>query len=52
MVHHSEGSVLVAVDQELGRSDLRVAPDLADPLGALEVGEHQDVEQHGVLSGP
>jgi hypothetical protein len=24
-----------------------VAPELADPLGTLEVGEHQDVEQFG-----
>jgi hypothetical protein len=30
---------------------LRVAPELADPLGPLEVGEHQDVEQLGAGSG-
>ena len=30
---------------------LRVAPELADPVGPLEVGEHQDVEQLGAGSG-
>ena len=30
---------------------LRVAPELADPVGSLEVGEHQDVEQLGAGSG-
>ena len=29
-----------------------VAPELADPLGALEVGEHEDVEQFGAGSRP
>jgi hypothetical protein len=29
---------------------LWVAPELADPLGALEAGEHQDVEQLGTWS--
>jgi hypothetical protein len=34
-----ERSILLAVDQELGESAaLRVGPELADPLGALEVG--------------
>jgi hypothetical protein len=28
------------------------APELADPLGVLEVGEHQDVEQFGAWSRP
>ena len=27
------------------RESARAAPELADPLGALEVGEHEDVEQ-------
>ena len=31
---------------------LRVAPELADPVGSLEVGEHQDVEQLGAGSRP
>jgi hypothetical protein len=29
----------------------RVAPKLADPIGPLEVGEHEDVEQLGAGSG-
>ena len=29
-----------------------VAPELADPVGAVEVGEHEDVEQLGPGSGP
>ena len=29
------------------RAALWVAPELADPVGPLEVGEHQDVEQLG-----
>jgi hypothetical protein len=48
----SERPVLLAVDQELGEgATLWVAPELADPVGALEVGEHQDVEQLGAGSG-
>ena len=40
-----------AVDQELGEgATLRIAPELADPVGSLEVGEHQDVEQLGAGS--
>jgi hypothetical protein len=43
--------ILLAVDQELGEaSALRVAPELADPVVSLEVGEHQDVEQLGAGS--
>ena len=30
---------------------LRMAPELADPVGSLEVGEHEDVEQLGAGSG-
>lgn len=30
-----------------GLSSVRVAPELADPVGALEVGEHKDVEKFG-----
>ena len=30
---------------------LWVAPELADPVGPLEVGEHQDVEELGAGSG-
>jgi hypothetical protein len=44
--------ILLAVDQQLGEgAALRVAPELSDPVGPLEVGEHQDVEQLGVACG-
>jgi len=44
----SERSVLLAVDQQLGEGPaLRVAPELSDPVGSLEIGEHEDVEQLG-----
>jgi hypothetical protein len=50
--HRPQRSVLLAVDQALGKvPTLRVAPELADPLGAFEIGEHQDVEQFGAGSG-
>ena len=49
--HRSERPVLLAVDQELGEgAALRVAPELADPVGSLEVGEHEDVEEFGAGS--
>ena len=49
--HRSQRPVLLAVDQELGEgAALRVAPELADPVGSLEVGEHEDVEQLGAWS--
>jgi hypothetical protein len=42
----------VLVYQKLGEgATLRVAPELADPVGSLEVGEHEDVEQLGAWSG-
>jgi hypothetical protein len=45
--------VLFAVDQQLGEGPrLRVPPELADPVGSLEVGEHEDVEQLGAGSWP
>jgi hypothetical protein len=31
---------------------VRVAPELSDPVGSLEVGEHEDVEQLGAGSRP
>ena len=44
---------LLAVDQQLGEgAALRVAPELADPVGSLEVGKHEDVEQFGAGAGP
>jgi hypothetical protein len=49
--HRSEGPVLLAVDQEIGEgTTLRVAPELADPLGSLEVREHEDVKKFGAGS--
>ena len=38
-------------NEQLGEgATLRVAPELADPVGLLEVGEHEDVEQLGAES--
>ena len=49
--HRPKDPVLLTVDQELGEgTTLRVAPELSDPVGSLEVGEHQDVEQLGAWS--
>jgi hypothetical protein len=46
-----ERPVLLAVDQQLGEgAALRVAPVLPDPVGSVEVGEHEDVEQLGAGS--
>jgi hypothetical protein len=40
------------VDQQLREGpDLRIAPELSDPVGSLEVGEHEDVEQLGAAGG-
>jgi hypothetical protein len=50
--HRPERPVLLAVDQELAEGPrLRVAPELSDAVGALEVGQHQDVEEFGAGSG-
>jgi hypothetical protein len=50
--HRPERPILLAVDQQLGEgAALWVAPELADPVGSLEVGEHQDVEELGAGSG-
>ena len=49
--HGPRRPVLLAVDQELGEgATLRVAPELADPVSSLEVGQHEDVEQLGAGS--
>jgi hypothetical protein len=46
--HRSQDPVLLAVDQWLGEgATFRVAPELSDPVGSLEVGQHEDVEQLG-----
>ena len=51
--HRPKRPILLAVDQQLGeRAALRVTPKLADPLGAVEVGQHQDVEEFGACSWP
>ena len=50
--HRPERPVLLAVDQQLGeRARPGVPVELADPVGSLEVGEHQDVEKLGARSG-
>jgi hypothetical protein len=43
--HRPERPILLSVDQQLGAgAALRVAPELADPFGALKIGQHEDVE--------
>jgi hypothetical protein len=43
---------LLEVDQELReRLGPGIAVELADPAGALVLGEHQDVEEHGARRG-
>jgi len=50
--HRPERPVLLAIDQQLGEgAALRVAPELSDPVGSLEVGKHEDVEEFGAGSG-
>jgi hypothetical protein len=50
--HRSERPVLLAVDQQLGeRPRLGVPVELADAVGPLEVGKHQDAEKLGARSG-
>jgi hypothetical protein len=49
--HRPKRPILLAVDQEFGEgATLRVAPELSDPVGSLEVGQHEDVEQLGAGS--
>jgi hypothetical protein len=51
--HRPQRPVLLAVDQELGEgATLWVAPELSDPVGPVEAGEHEDVEQLGAGSRP
>jgi hypothetical protein len=41
----------LAVDQEFAEgAALRVAPELSDPVGAVEVGEHEGLEEFGAAS--
>ena len=43
--------VLLQVDQQLAEGPrLRVPPELADPVGAVEVGHPEDVEEFGASS--
>ena len=51
--YRPERSILLAVDEQFGEgAALRVAPELADAVGAIEVGEHQDMKQLGAGSWP
>jgi hypothetical protein len=51
--HRPERSILLAVDEEFGEgAALRIASELTDPVGALEVGEHEDLEGLGGGSRP
>ena len=51
--HRPKRPVLLAVDQELGEgAALWMAPELSDPVGSLEVGEHEDMEQLRTRSRP
>jgi hypothetical protein len=50
--HRSERAILLASIRELGEgAALRVAPELTDPLGAVQVGQQLDVEELGAGSG-
>jgi hypothetical protein len=50
--HRPQCPVLLTVDQQFGEgAALRVAPELSDSIGSLEVGERQDAEQFGAGSG-
>jgi hypothetical protein len=50
--HRPQRPVLLAVDQQLGEcTALWVAPELTYPVGSVEVGKHQDVEEFGTGSG-
>jgi hypothetical protein len=49
--HRPKDSVLLAVDQELGEGPCLGVPSAApDRVGAVEVGQHEDVEQLGAGS--
>jgi len=49
--HRPERPVLLAVDQELGEDvGLEVPPVAADPVGAVEVREREDLETLGTRS--
>ena len=49
--HSPPRPILLAVDQQLGEgAGLRIAPELADPVGSLEVRQHQNVEELGAGS--
>ena len=51
--HRPERPILLAVDEELGEgAALWIAPELSDPVGPVEVGEHEDVEELGATSRP
>mgnify|MGYP003401698248 CR=1 FL=1 len=51
--HRSERPILLAVDQELGERPRLWGPPVGpDPVGAIEVGQHQDVKQFRTGSWP
>jgi hypothetical protein len=46
--HRPRRLVLLQIDHQLAEGPrLGVAPELADPVGSVEVGQHEDVEQLG-----
>jgi hypothetical protein len=46
--HRPERRVLLAVAQQFGEgAALRITPELADPVGSLEVGKHQTWSSSG-----
>jgi hypothetical protein len=50
--YRPQGPILLAVDQEFGEGPrLGIPPELADPVGPVEVREDQDVEEFGASSG-
>jgi hypothetical protein len=51
--HRPERSILLAVDEEFGEgAALRIASELTDPVGALEVGEHEAWRGSAAGAGP
>jgi hypothetical protein len=50
--HRPQASDPPRSDRQLGEGPrLRIPPELADPVGAVEVGERQYVEESGAWSG-
>jgi hypothetical protein len=50
---HRPGPILLAVDQQLGEgAALRIAPELSDPVGAVEVGHIRTWSSSARGAGP